>query len=78
MNFAIDIYSPVNVGNAVPTSIKNVQIAAIYKWKGDQQISRNYQRISILSITRKILVRLLLKRFQKNASEFFLKTGIYD
>ena len=45
---------------------KDASIIHIYKWKGNQQACDNYYRISLLSISSKILARVLLNRLHNN------------
>ena len=56
---------------SVPQSFKDAKISTLYKNKGDRGDCNNYRGISLLSVTGKLLARILLRRLQKIAEEVY-------
>lgn len=55
----------------VPQEFKNAKITTLYKQKGDRGDCNNYRGISLLSVTGKLLARLVLARLQVLAEEIY-------
>lgn len=56
---------------SVPQEFKNAKITTLYKRKGDQGDCNNYRGISLLSVTGKLLARLILVSLQVLAEEIY-------
>lgn len=55
----------------VPQDFKDAKITTLYKNKGDRGDCNNYRGISLLSVTGKILGRIVLKRLQAIAEDIY-------
>ena len=55
----------------IPQDFKDAKITTLYKNKGDRGDCNNYRGISLLSITGKVLARILIKRLQEIAEQVY-------
>ena len=56
---------------SVPQDFKNAKITTLYKNKGERGDCNNYRGISLLSVTGKVLARVLLRRLQQLAEQVY-------
>jgi hypothetical protein len=55
----------------VPQEFKDAKITTLYKQKGDRGDCNNYRGISLLSVTGKVIAKLVLNRLQKLAEDLY-------
>ena len=55
----------------VPQEFKDAKITTLYKQKGDRGDCNNYRGISLLSVTGKVIAKLVLNRLHKLAEELY-------
>jgi len=59
------------LSQSVPQGFKDEKITTLYKNKGERGDCNNYCGISLLSITGKMFVKILLKRLQQVADTIY-------